>query len=157
MREETRCDHYFPWNVHDSTYHSFCYTSYGELAETINSSMGPPDGIDVIIHRITSEISATEPRPAPDEKDWCTRLACSSREDCILTTRCVKHFFHRCFVKVLRNLLLKLENRLDKDIIFSSTENRSQDDYILRILTLFLFVIIIYTRDANAIQLFSYD
>ena len=39
----------------DSTYHGFCYTSHGALAETRNSSMGPPWGIDPTTHRTMSE------------------------------------------------------------------------------------------------------
>ena len=55
MREETRCHHmgysfwlaarvllYAPYHRQDSTYHGLCYTSYGALAGTKNSSMGPP-------------------------------------------------------------------------------------------------------------------
>ena len=54
-REETCCRHigysfqltarfflYAPCHRQDSTYHSLCYTSRGALAETRNSSMGPP-------------------------------------------------------------------------------------------------------------------
>ena len=33
---------YAPSHIQDSTYHSLCYTSRGELAGTRNSSMGPP-------------------------------------------------------------------------------------------------------------------
>ena len=33
---------YAPSHRQDSTYHSLCYTSRGELAGTRNSSMGPP-------------------------------------------------------------------------------------------------------------------
>ena len=55
VREETRCRHigysfqlaamvllYAPSHRQDSAYHSLCYTSRGALAETRNSSMGPP-------------------------------------------------------------------------------------------------------------------
>ena len=35
---------------HDSTYHSLCFTSHGELGETKNSPMGPPWGIDQMTH-----------------------------------------------------------------------------------------------------------
>ena len=55
MREETRCRHmgysfrltarvllYAPSQRQDSTYHDLWYTSRGALAETRNSSMGPP-------------------------------------------------------------------------------------------------------------------
>ena len=55
VREEIRCRHigysfqlaarvllYAPSHRQDSTYHSLCYTSHGALAETSNSSMGPP-------------------------------------------------------------------------------------------------------------------
>ena len=55
VREETRCCHmgysfrltarvllYAPSHRQDNTYHSLCYTSRGALAETRNSSMGPP-------------------------------------------------------------------------------------------------------------------
>ena len=53
--KETRCHHmgysfrltarvllYAPSHRQDSTYHGLCYTSRGALAETRNSSMGPP-------------------------------------------------------------------------------------------------------------------
>ena len=33
---------YAPSHRQDSTYHNLCYTSHGALAETRNSSMGPP-------------------------------------------------------------------------------------------------------------------
>ena len=33
---------YAPSYRQDNTYHSLCYTSHGALAETRNSSMGPP-------------------------------------------------------------------------------------------------------------------
>ena len=39
----------------DSTYHGLCYTSRGALAETRNSSMGPPH--EGLIHRTMSERS----------------------------------------------------------------------------------------------------
>ena len=55
VRKETRCHHigysfrlgarvllYAPSHRQDSTYHGLCYTSRGALAETRNSSMGPP-------------------------------------------------------------------------------------------------------------------
>ena len=55
VRKETRCRHigyslwltagvllYAPSHRQDSTYHGLCYTSRGALAETRNSSMGPP-------------------------------------------------------------------------------------------------------------------
>ena len=55
VRKETHCRHigysyrltarvllYAPSHRHDNTYHSLCYTSRGALAETRNSSMGPP-------------------------------------------------------------------------------------------------------------------
>ena len=55
VREETRCRHigysfrlsarvllYAPSHRQDSTYNGLCYTSRGALAETRNSSMGPP-------------------------------------------------------------------------------------------------------------------
>ena len=55
VRKETRCRHigysyrltarvllYAPSHRQDNTYHGLCYTSRGALAETINSSMGPP-------------------------------------------------------------------------------------------------------------------
>ena len=55
VREETRCCYigysfrlaarlllYAPSHRQDSTYHGLCYTSRGALAETRNSSMGPP-------------------------------------------------------------------------------------------------------------------
>ena len=55
VRKETRCRHvgyslrlaanvhlYAPSHRQDSTYHGLCYTSRGPLAETRNSSMGPP-------------------------------------------------------------------------------------------------------------------
>ena len=55
LRKKTRCRHidysfwltgrillYAPSHRQDSTYHSLCYTSSGELAGTRNSSMGPP-------------------------------------------------------------------------------------------------------------------
>ena len=55
VRKETRCRHigysyrltarvllYAPSHRQDSTYHGLCYTSRGTLAETRNSSMGPP-------------------------------------------------------------------------------------------------------------------
>ena len=55
VRKETRCRHigysyrltarvllYAPSHRQDNTYHSLCYTSRGALAETRNSSMGPP-------------------------------------------------------------------------------------------------------------------
>ena len=54
-REETRCRHmgyafrlaarvllYATSHRQDSTYHGICYTSYGALAGTRHSSMGPP-------------------------------------------------------------------------------------------------------------------
>ena len=56
VRKETRCHHigyslrliarvllYAPCHRQDSTYHSLCYTSRGELAGTRNSSMGSPN------------------------------------------------------------------------------------------------------------------
>ena len=55
VRKETRCPHigysfrltardilYAPSHRQDSTYHGLCYTSRGALAETRNSTMGPP-------------------------------------------------------------------------------------------------------------------
>ena len=55
VRKETRCRHigysyrlttrvllYAPSHRQDNTYHGLCYTSRGALAETRNSSMGPP-------------------------------------------------------------------------------------------------------------------
>ena len=55
VRKETRCRHmgysyrltarvllYAPSHRQDITYHGLCYTSRGALAETRNSSMGPP-------------------------------------------------------------------------------------------------------------------
>ena len=39
----------------DNTYHSFCYTSRGELAGARNSSMGPPWRIDLTTHHTMSE------------------------------------------------------------------------------------------------------
>ena len=55
VRKETRCRHigysyrlsarvllYAPSHRGDNTYHGLCYTSRGALAETRNSSMGPP-------------------------------------------------------------------------------------------------------------------
>ena len=55
VRKETRCRHisyfyrlttrvilYAPSHRQDNTYHGLCYTSRGSLAETRNSSMGPP-------------------------------------------------------------------------------------------------------------------
>ena len=55
VRKETRCCQigysyqltarvllYAPSHRQDNTYHSLCYTSRGALAETRNSSMGPP-------------------------------------------------------------------------------------------------------------------
>ena len=55
VRKETRCRHigysyrlaarvllYTPSHRQDNTYHGLCYTSRGALAETRNSSMGPP-------------------------------------------------------------------------------------------------------------------
>ena len=55
VKEETRYRHigysfwlaarvllYAPSHRQDSTYHGLCYTSHGALAETRNSSMGPP-------------------------------------------------------------------------------------------------------------------
>ena len=55
VRKETRCRLigysfqlaarvllYAPSHRQDSTYHSLCYTSYGALAGTRNTSMGPP-------------------------------------------------------------------------------------------------------------------
>ena len=55
VREETRCRHigysfrlaarvllYAQSHIQDNTYHGLCYTSRGTLAETRNSSMGPP-------------------------------------------------------------------------------------------------------------------
>ena len=55
VRKETCCCHigysfqltarvllYAPSHRQDSTYHDLCYTSRGALAETRNSSMGPP-------------------------------------------------------------------------------------------------------------------
>ena len=54
-RKESRCRHigysyrltarvllYAPSHRQDNTYHGLCYTSRGALAETRNSSMGPP-------------------------------------------------------------------------------------------------------------------
>ena len=41
----------------DNTYHGLCYTSRGALAETRNSSMGPPLRIDRTTHRTMSERS----------------------------------------------------------------------------------------------------
>ena len=70
MREETRCRHigysfrltarvllYAPSHRQDNTYHSLCYTSRGALAETRNSSMGPPWRIDPTTHCTMSEHS----------------------------------------------------------------------------------------------------
>ena len=37
---------YAPSHRQDNTYHDLCYTSHGALAETRNSSMGPPWRID---------------------------------------------------------------------------------------------------------------
>ena len=42
---------YAPSHRQNSTYHSLCYTSRGALAETRNSSMGPPWRIDLTTHR----------------------------------------------------------------------------------------------------------
>ena len=55
FRKETRCRHigysyrltarillYAPSHRQDNTYHGLCYTSRGAMAETRNSSMGPP-------------------------------------------------------------------------------------------------------------------
>ena len=79
VREETRCRHigysfrlaarvllYAPSHRQDSTYHGLWYTSRGALAGTRNSSMGPPhERIDPTTHRIMSERSTSELRPAP--------------------------------------------------------------------------------------------
>ena len=48
---------YAPSHRQDSTYHSLCYTSHGALAETRNSSMDPPRGIDPTTHHTMSECS----------------------------------------------------------------------------------------------------
>ena len=69
-REETRCCHigYSFWlaarvllyassHRQDNTYHSLCYLSREALAETRNSSMGPPWRIDPTTHRTISERS----------------------------------------------------------------------------------------------------
>ena len=44
----------------DNTYHGLCYTSYGALAGTRNSSMGPPLRIDPTTHRVMSSRSYHE-------------------------------------------------------------------------------------------------
>ena len=44
----------------DSTYHSLCYSSWGALFATRNSSMGPPLGINPVTHCTTSERCTTE-------------------------------------------------------------------------------------------------
>ena len=41
---------YAPSHRQDSTYHSLCYTSCGELTRMINSSMGPRGWIDLVTH-----------------------------------------------------------------------------------------------------------
>ena len=69
-REETRCRHisysfrltarvllYAPSHRQDSTYHSHCYTSRGELAGARNSSMCPPWRINPTTHHTMSERS----------------------------------------------------------------------------------------------------
>ena len=48
---------YAPSHRQDSTYHSLCYTSRGTLDGTRNSSMGPPQEIDPMTQRTTSESS----------------------------------------------------------------------------------------------------
>ena len=70
VREETRSHYigysfrlaarvllYAPSHRQDNTYHSLCYTSFGALAGTRNSSMGPPWRIDLTIHRTISKCS----------------------------------------------------------------------------------------------------
>ena len=44
----------------DSKYHGLCYTRRGALAETTNSSMGPPWRIDLTTHCTMSKCSYTE-------------------------------------------------------------------------------------------------
>ena len=46
---------YAPSHRQDSTYHGLCYTSREALAGTINSSMDPPQRIDLTTHRTMSE------------------------------------------------------------------------------------------------------
>ena len=66
-REETCCRHmdysfqlaarvrlYASRYIKDNTYHSLCYTSHEALAETRNSSMGPPWRNDPTTHRTMS-------------------------------------------------------------------------------------------------------
>ena len=71
-REETHCCHsmdysfwlaakdilYAPYNRQDSTYHNLCYISSGTLAETTNSSMGPPWRIDPTTHHTMNKLQA---------------------------------------------------------------------------------------------------
>ena len=80
MRKETRCRHigytyrltarvllYAPSHRQDNTYHGLCYTSRGALADTRNSSMGPPhEG------SIPRPIGTSELRPAPQSTTNCT-------------------------------------------------------------------------------------
>ena len=44
-------------HIQENTYHDLCYTSRGAMAETRNSSMGPPWNIDPTTHRTMSERS----------------------------------------------------------------------------------------------------
>ena len=57
--------------MQDSTYHSLCYTSRGALAETRNSSMGPPWRIDPMTHWTMSERSYHE---ATSHSYWIIKL-----------------------------------------------------------------------------------
>ena len=49
-----------PSHRQDSTYHGLYYTSRGTLARMRNRSMGPPWGIDLIIHHTMSRHSTME-------------------------------------------------------------------------------------------------
>ena len=59
---------YSPSYMQDGTYHGLCYNSHGVLAGMRNSSMGPPRGINRIIHHIISGCSTTELHLAPKVK-----------------------------------------------------------------------------------------
>ena len=80
VRKETRCRHigysfrltsrvllYAPSYRHDCTYHGLCYTSRGALAETRNSSMGPPH--EGSIRQSTGDSGKQEPPGTVHDQD----------------------------------------------------------------------------------------